>query len=200
MNRLIIATKNIGKINEIKNILKEFPVEVISMVDAGFDLEIEENGRSFTENAFLKAKALFNKTGEMVLADDSGLEIDFLNGAPGVFTSRFAGLNASQEEKNNKIIHLLKGIDEPVSYTRFVCSISFISKKTDFSADGSVEGLISKKAIGKTGFGYDPVFFLPQFKKTFAQLPEQVKNKISHRAVAIEKFKEIFARVVQEID
>ncbi|MDD4297250.1 MAG: RdgB/HAM1 family non-canonical purine NTP pyrophosphatase [Ruminiclostridium sp.] len=195
MKRLIIATKNTGKIVEIKDILKEFPVEVISMVDAGYDLEINENGSSFSENAFLKANALYKISGEMVLADDSGLEVNFLNGAPGVFTSRFAGFNASQEEKNIKIINLLKDVDEQFRTARFVCSISFISKEVSFITQGFIEGMIADKPMGSTGFGYDPIFYLPQYKKTFAQLPESIKNKISHRASAINKFKEKFATI-----
>ena len=193
MKRLIVATKNTGKIVEIKDILKEFPIDVISMMDAGYDLEIDEDGSSFSENAFLKANALFKISGEMVLADDSGLEVDFLNGAPGIFTSRFAGLNASQEEKNRKIINLLKGVDEQFRTARFVCSISFVSKEVAFITEGFVEGVIVEEPMGNTGFGYDPIFYLPQYKKTFAQLPESIKNKISHRSSAINKFKEKFA-------
>ncbi|NLY18897.1 MAG: XTP/dITP diphosphatase [Clostridiaceae bacterium] len=197
MEKLIIATKNKGKAIEIKEILKEFPVEVLSMGEAGYDAEIDENGCSFSENALLKAKALFEITGEMVLADDSGLEVDFLNGAPGIFTSRFAGDNTSQEVKNNRIIHLLKGIDVQFRTARFVCSIAFVSGKTSFCVEGTVEGLIAEEPMGNEGFGYDPIFYLPEYKKTFAQLPESIKNKISHRAIALKKFKEKFAEVMK---
>lgn len=196
MKKLIIASMNKSKIAEMQEILKGFPIEVISMVDAGYDTKVDESGSSFSENAFLKAEALFKISGEMVLADDSGLEVDFLNGAPGIFTSRFAGENASQEEKNNKIIHLLKGIEEQFRTASFICSIAFISKKASFGAEGSVEGLISEKPMGITGFGYDPIFYLPQYKKTFAQLPEQIKNKISHRASAIKIFRMKFSEII----
>jgi len=197
MEKLIIATKNKGKVIEIKEILKEFPVDVLSMSEAGYDLEVIENGCSFSENALIKARALFNVSGEMVLADDIGLEIDFLNGAPGIFTSRFAGNNVSQEVKNNRIIHLLKGIDAKYRTARFVCSIAFISKKASFCTMGTVEGLIAEEPMGNKGFGYDPIFYLPEYKKTFAQLPESIKNEISHRAVALRKFKAKFAEVIK---
>lgn len=197
MEKLIIATKNKGKLNEIKEILKEFPVEVLPMGEAGYDAEIDETGCSFSENALLKARALFNMSGEMVLADDSGLEVDFLNGAPGIFTSRFAGSNVSQEVKNNRIIHLLKGIDVQYRTARFVCSIAFVSRNASFCAEGRVEGLIAEEPAGKEGFGYDPIFYLPEYKKTFAQLPESIKNEISHRAIALKKFKAEFAKVLK---
>lgn len=196
MEKLVIATKNKGKIIEIRDILKEFPVEVISMGDAGYDADIDETGCTFSENALLKARALHKLSGGMVLADDSGLEIDFLNGAPGIFTSRFAGNNVSQEVKNNRIIHLLKGIDVQFRTARFVCSIAFVSKNISFCTEGSVEGLISDEPMGKEGFGYDPVFYLPEYKKTFAQLPESIKNEISHRAVALKKFRAKFAEII----
>jgi XTP/dITP diphosphohydrolase len=185
MEKLIIASKNKGKINEIKDILKELPFEIISMKDAGYDFEIEENGNTFDENAMLKAKSLFKRTGGMVLADDSGLEVDFLNGAPGIYTARFAGDEACQEEKNARIIGLLSGISSPYRTARFVCSIAFVSSERSFTVNGAAEGLIAEQPCGSAGFGYDPIFFMPEHGKTMAQLPDSVKNKISHRARAL---------------
>lgn len=190
MEKLIIASKNKGKINEIKDILKELPFEIISMKDAGYDFEIEENGNTFDENAMLKAKTLFKHTGGMVLADDSGLEIDFLNGAPGIYTARFAGEQVSQEGKNDRIIRLLSGIDSPYRTARFICSIAFVSNERSFTVNGAAEGIIAEKSEGSAGFGYDPIFFMPEHEKTMAQLPDSVKNKVSHRARALYNLRE----------
>jgi XTP/dITP diphosphohydrolase len=195
MEKLIIASKNKGKINEIKDILKELPFEIISMQDAGYDFEIEENGKTFDENAMLKAQALFQHTGCRVLADDSGLEIDFLNGAPGIYTARFAGEQASQQEKNAKITGLLSGVDSAYRTARFVCSIAFVSREVSFTVNGAVEGIIAEKPDGAAGFGYDPIFFMPEYAKTMAQLPESSKNKVSHRARALNKLREELERI-----
>jgi len=189
MDRLIIASGNTGKIREIKEILKDLPLQVISMKEAGYNPEFDETGATFAENAMIKAKALSRVAEGIVLADDSGLEIDFLNGAPGIFTSRFAGENTSQEEKNKKIINLLKGIDKKYRTARFVCSIAVVSRDFSFTVEDSVEGIISEEPRGNAGFGYDPIFFVPEYRKTFAELPEEIKNKISHRARALEKLK-----------
>lgn len=185
MEKLIIASRNRGKINEIKAILSGLPFEIISMKDAGYDFEIEENGNTFDENAMLKAKALFSHTGGMVLADDSGLEIDFLNGAPGIYTARFAGEQTGQEEKNARIISLLSGISNPYRTARFVCSIAFVSSERSFTVNGAAEGVIAEEPGGSAGFGYDPIFFMPGYGKTMAQLPDSVKNKVSHRSRAL---------------
>ncbi|NLM27977.1 MAG: XTP/dITP diphosphatase [Clostridiaceae bacterium] len=187
--KLIVASKNYGKINEIKKILDGLPFEIISMKDAGFVPDIKEDGASFEENAMLKAQALFDLSDNMVIADDSGLEIDFLNGAPGIYTSRFAGESTEQSEKNRKIIYLLKGIEPRYRKARFVCSIAFVSENIKFTVTGTVEGQISEKPKGDKGFGYDPIFYVPEYGKTFAELPESIKNKISHRAIALQKLR-----------
>ena len=136
----------------------------------GYDDEIEESGNTFDENAMLKARAVFSHTGGMVLADDSGLEIDFLNGAPGIYTARFAGEHTSQEEKNIRISALLSGVASPYRSARFICSIAFVSKDKSFTVNGVTEGLIAEKPVGFAGFGYDPVFFMPEYGKTMAEL------------------------------
>ena len=190
MDKLVIASKNKGKINEIKDILKWLPFEILSMNDAGYDDEIEESGNTFDENAMLKARAVFSHTGGMVLADDSGLEIDFLNGAPGIYTARFAGEHTSQEEKNIRISALLSGVDSPYRSARFICSIAFVSKDKSFTVNGVTEGLIAEKPVGFAGFGYDPVIFMPEYGKTMAELPDSIKNQVSHRARALQKLRE----------
>lgn len=187
--KLIVASKNNGKIKEIKKILDGLPFEIISMKDAGFDLDIIEDGATFEENAMLKAQALFNVVNNMVIADDSGLEIDFLNGAPGVFTSRFAGESTEQSVKNKKILYLLKDVEPRYRKARFVCSIAFVSENIKFTVTGSLDGQISEKPEGDNGFGYDPIFYVPEYRKTFAELPESIKNKISHRAIALQKLR-----------
>ncbi len=195
MRKLVVASKNIGKLREIQEILRELPFEIISMQEAGYDFEIEEKGNTFQENAMLKAQALFQHVNTMVLADDSGLEIDYLGGAPGIYTARFAGENASQEEKNSKIINLLSGIEKPDRTARFVCAIAFVSKEKCFTVNGSVDGIISEKPEGSSGFGYDPIFYLPEYGKTMAQLQEDIKNKISHRARALYKMRQELAGI-----
>ena len=195
MRKLVVASKNIGKLREIQEILRELPFEIISMQEAGYDCEIEEKGNTFQENAMLKAQALFQHVNTMVLADDSGLEIDYLGGAPGIYTARFAGENASQEEKNSKIINLLSGIEKPDRTARFVCAIAFVSKEKCFTVNGSVDGIISEKPEGSSGFGYDPIFYLPEYGKTMAQLQEDIKNKISHRARALYKMRQELAGI-----
>ncbi len=190
MEKLIIASKNKGKINEIREILKWLPFKIFSMSDAGYDFEIEENGCTFGENAMLKAQALFSHIGGMVLADDSGLEVDFLNGAPGIYTARFAGEHTSQAEKNSRISALLSGVDHPYRAARFVCSIAFVSPERSFTVNGVTEGIIAEKPVGSAGFGYDPIFFMPEYDKTMAELPDSIKNQVSHRARALQKLRE----------
>ena len=143
-----------------------------------------------------KAQSLFDASIEMVLADDSGLEIDFLTGAPVFITSRFAGDGASQLEKNTKILHLLKGIDEEYRTARFVCAIAFVSKDTKFTVEASVEGRISECQEGDAGFGYDPIFYVPEYRQTFGQLPDKIKNEISHRALALKKLRKELAKMI----
>ncbi|WP_083197759.1 XTP/dITP diphosphatase [Thermoclostridium stercorarium] len=200
MEQLIIASGNSGKIKEIKEILADLPLNVVSMKELGIDIKFEEIGATFSENALIKAKTLSGVVDGIVMADDSGLEIDFLNGAPGIFTARFAGENTSQEEKNIKIINLLKGIEKKYRTARFVCAIAIVSKKINFTVEDSVEGLIAEEPLGTGGFGYDPIFFVPEYGKTFAELPEEIKNKISHRARALQKLKQKLSAVYEGRD
>jgi len=186
MRKFIIATKNKGKIKEIEKILTGLPLDVISMEQVGIYKDIEENGATFEENALIKAQELHKLTGEMVMADDSGLEVDYLNGAPGVYSARFAGEGATDEDKNKKLLNLLEGVPFEKRKARFVCAIavvlpdgkSFIEKET-------CEGYIALTPQGSNGFGYDPLFYIPEYNMTMAQLDPDVKNRISHRAKAL---------------
>jgi len=186
MKKFIAATKNKGKIHEISEILKDFPYEVLSMESLGIDIDIEETGSTFEENALIKAKEINRITGEIVMADDSGLEVDFLNGAPGIYSARFAGENATDEEKNRKLLHLLKDVPFDKRAARFVCVIAVVfPDKSSFTVRGTCEGYISHKPEGNNGFGYDPIFYVPEYQMTTAQMASEMKHKISHRGKAL---------------
>lgn len=190
-SRLIIASNNQGKLREFKELLEPFGFEVVSMREAGFTDEIVEDGDTFEENAHIKAKAVFEKLGEPVIADDSGLEIDFLNGAPGVYSARYAGENASDKERCAKVLEEMHGVARELREARFVCTIYFIyDEDEEYSVRGEVEGYIGDKPLGKNGFGYDPIFMLDE-DESMATISAEEKNKISHRAEAFRKLAEI---------
>ncbi|MGN0688326.1 MAG: XTP/dITP diphosphatase [Oscillospiraceae bacterium] len=189
--RLIIASNNEGKIREFKKLLEPFGFDVISMRQAGFNEEIIEDGDTFEENAHIKAKAVFEATGLPVIADDSGLEIDFLNGAPGIYSARYAGENATDAERCEKVLEEMRDIARPLRDARFVCSIYFIYNDDDeYSVNGTVEGYIGNERLGENGFGYDPIFMLND-DESMATIGEDEKNRISHRAKAFEKLSNI---------
>ena len=191
MRRFIVATKNKGKLAEIKEILHDFPFEVISMEEAGITKDIEENGTTFEENALIKAEEICRVTGEMVMADDSGLEVDYLNGAPGIYSSRFAGEGATDEDKNKKLLKLLEGVPFEKRSARFVCVIAVIFPDGQrFTVKGTCDGYIVFEPIGNNGFGYDPLFFMPEYNMTTAQMEPEQKNRISHRGKALAKMVE----------
>ncbi|MDP4093914.1 MAG: XTP/dITP diphosphatase [Bacillota bacterium] len=199
MKRFIAATKNKGKLKEIEEILSDLPFEVISMETVGIQDDIEENGSTFEENAMIKAKAVFDITGETVMADDSGLEVDFLNGAPGIYSARFAGEGASDQDKNNKLLDMLRDVPFEKRSARFVCAIAVILPDgTSFTVRGICEGYIGYKPEGKNGFGYDPLFYMPEYGMTTAQMEPEEKHRISHRGKAlrmmVERLKE-FQRI-----
>lgn len=190
--KFIAATKNKDKILEIKEILQGFPLEVLSMEEAGFDEEVEENGFTFEENALIKARALHKKAGGYVMADDSGLAIDALNGAPGIYSARFAGESASYREKIQKIWTMLDEIGAKDRSARFVCAIAVIRPDgSEFTVRGECHGLIHDEILGTNGFGYDPVFYMPEFAMTTAQMTPSMKHAISHRGIALRKMTEI---------
>ncbi len=186
MKKFVVATKNKGKLKEIEEILKDMDFEVVSMEEAGVNDDIEEYGSTFEENALIKAMEVHKRTGELVMADDSGLEVDFLNGAPGIYSSRFAGEGASDEDRNNKLLELLKDVPFENRKARFVCAIAVVlPDSTYFTVRGTFEGYIAFEPVGTNGFGYDPLFFLPEYNKTAAQLEASKKHEISHRGKAL---------------
>ena len=196
-HRIIFATGNEGKMKEIRMILADLGMEILSMKEAKVQLEIEENGSTFGENAEIKAQAVWNITKDIVLADDSGLAVDYLNGEPGVYSARYME-GASYEVKNRTIIERLKDAKEEERTARFVCAIAAVLPDGSvLHTDECVEGLIAHEPAGTNGFGYDPIFYLPEYGKTSAQIPLEKKNEISHRGKALEAMKLKLKEVLQ---
>lgn len=193
MNKnLIIASNNNHKIGEIKTILDEFGIESRSLKESGVNVEIDETGTTFIENARLKARGIYEiKNNFMVLSDDSGLEVYALNGAPGVYSARFAGEHGDDKENRKKLLDLLKDVPYEKRGARFVCTmVLIIDNKKTIEVMGTIEGVIGYEEIGDNGFGYDPLFIVPHLNKTFAELSSSEKNSISHRARALLQLKE----------
>lgn len=188
--RIILASNNKGKIREISEILKPLGYEVISMKDAGFNADIEENGTTFRENAAIKARAIYNAVKAPVIADDSGLEVEYLDGAPGVYSHRYAGENATDADRNNKLLRELSGVPEEKRDAAFVCALCYIDREgKEKFVRGEVRGKIGTEPRGENGFGYDPVFMYGD--RSFAEIPPEEKNRISHRADALKQLCEI---------
>ena len=199
---LLIATSNMGKVREISEALRDFDLEIKTLKDYCEINPPEETGKTFFENAYLKAKYYTEKTGLMCLADDSGLEVDILNGAPGIYSSRFAGENATDEENNKKLLALLQGIPLEKRKARFVCVIVVYHPSGKYiKTEGTWEGLIGFEPKGSHGFGYDPIFLVPEYnyEKTAAELPIEEKNKLSHRGKALEALKKTFSDFLKSL-
>ncbi|SCZ08025.1 XTP/dITP diphosphohydrolase [Alkaliphilus peptidifermentans DSM 18978] len=189
----IIATGNLHKLDEIKKILSEFPFDIKSMKDVNLEgLEIVEDGNTFEENALIKARTVMKKTGYVTIADDSGLEVDCINNQPGIYSARFAGENANDAKNNEKLLNMMKDIPENERGARFVCAMAVVFPNGDeLVLRGECKGIIGQSPRGKQGFGYDPLFIVPQYNLTFAELGEELKNRISHRAVALTKLNKL---------
>ncbi len=191
MERFIFATGNAGKMKEINMILSDLGIPVVSMKEAGITADIVEDGKTFEENAVIKAKTIMELTGEAVLADDSGLEIDWLDGAPGVYSARFMGEDTSYDIKNNALIEKLAGVPDDKRTARFVCVIACaLPDGRILTAKGTMEGRIGYEIAGENGFGYDPIFFLPELGCTSAEITPEQKNELSHRGKALRAMKE----------
>ena len=192
MRKIIFATGNKDKMREIREIMADVDVEVISMKEAGISVDVEENGTTFEENALIKARAIAEHTDAIVLADDSGLEIDYLDKAPGVYSARFMGEDTSYEIKNQALIDKLDGVPKEERTARFVCAIAAVlPDKSDLVVRENMEGYIGYHAEGENGFGYDPIFFLDEFGCSSAALSREQKNEISHRGKALRVMKDI---------
>ena len=191
--KLVIATNNQGKVREIKEILGPLGYEPISLKDAGIDIDVVEDGETFAENAHKKAAAVYEICRCPVIADDSGLEVDFLGGAPGIYSARYAGEGATDEQRIQKILSELDGVDESMRTARFVCSIyCILDDETEYSVRGTLEGKIGTEPLGENGFGYDPIFMVDE-DTSVAMLSAEEKNRISHRASALKQLTEILA-------
>ena len=195
MTDIVFATGNAGKVKEINMILADEQILVHTMQEAGITIEIEENGNSFEENAIIKAKEVAKYTNAVVLADDSGLEIDYLNGEPGIYSARYMGEDTSYRIKNQNLIDRLAGVPEEKRSARFVCVIAAVFPDGEVvTTKGVMEGMIGYQEDGENGFGYDPVFFLPEYDMTSAQLDAEKKNEISHRGKALRAMKQEIAK------
>lgn len=189
---MIFATGNQGKLKEIKEILGDIGEPIISMKEAGIDVDIEENGSTFEENAAIKAKAIMELTGQLVLADDSGLEVDALNKEPGIYSARYLGRDTSYDIKNRDIIERLSGVEGSDRSARFVCAIAAAFPDGEIvTTRGTIEGVIAKEPAGTNGFGYDPIVYVPEYGMTTGQMNPDKKNEISHRGKALTKMKAI---------
>lgn len=191
--KIVFATGNQGKMKEIRMVMEDLGLEILSMKEAGLDLEIEENGTTFEENALIKARAIAEHVKDsIVLADDSGLEVDYLNKEPGVHSSRYMGEDTSYDIKNKHIMELLDGVEDRDRSARFVCTIAAVFPDGEEEVvRATIEGRIAKESKGSNGFGYDSIFYVPEFDCTTAELTLEQKNKISHRGKALEKIKKV---------
>ena len=194
--RIIFATGNENKMKEIRMILADLGLEILSMKEAGVFEEIGEDGMSFEENAEIKARAISRvMTNDIVLADDSGLEIDYLDKAPGIYSARFAGEDTSYDIKNRILLDRLEGVPDDERTARFVCAVAAVFPNGDKEVvRGTMEGCIGYEIAGANGFGYDPIFFLPEYGCTSAELAPEKKNELSHRGEALRMMRQIMEK------
>lgn len=186
--RLVLATRNQGKVRELQDMLKSTNFEVVSLAEYPELPEVEEDGDTFLANAVKKAREIAAATGELTMADDSGLEVDYLGGAPGVHSARFAGEHGNNRANNEKLLKLLEGVPWEKRTARFRCVVAVATPDGEVeTAEGTCEGIITPELRGEEGFGYDPLFYFPIYEKTFAELDPDLKNSVSHRGKALRK-------------
>ena len=189
MKKIIAATKNKNKVREFKEILPDY--EIITQEEAGIDIDVEETGTTFKENALLKAQAIFEKTGVPSLADDSGLEVYALGGEPGVYSARYGGEGLDDFGRLKLVLEKMNDVSDELRGAQFVCAIAFVTKDKIYEAEGVCEGVLTHEPKGENGFGYDPIFYVPEKGKTAAEMTSEEKNEISHRGKALRKLSEI---------
>ena len=201
MHELIVATTNPGKLREIKELLKDFDLKITSLSDYPDAPKIEEDGVSFAQNALKKAATIALYTGKLTLGEDSGLEVKHLGNKPGIYSSRFCGTNATDKKNNAKLLRMLRGVSLKKRQARYRCFAALTDGRRIIDVvSGTCAGLIALKGRGKNGFGYDPLFFLPRYNKTFGELDPSIKAKISHRAKALSKVKKVLTKYCKTID
>ena len=197
--RIIFATGNQHKMAEIRQILGDLPVEILSMKEAGISVDIVEDGTTFEENAWIKAQAVAACCDDIVLADDSGLEIDYLNKEPGIYSARYAGEDTSYEIKNQMLLDRLQGVPREKRTARFVCAIAAaVQGREPIVVRGTIEGYIGERPAGENGFGYDPIFYVPDLDCSTAELSPEEKNARSHRGNALRMMRERLADVLRQ--
>ena len=197
--RIIFATGNEGKMKEIRMILADLGVPVLSMKEAGVSADIVEDGKTFEENAAIKAETIRDLTGAIVLADDSGLEIDYLGGEPGIYSARYMGEDTSYDIKNQNLLDRLEGVPDEKRTARFVCAIcAALPDGRKLTTRGTIEGIIGHDISGENGFGYDPIFWLPEYGCSTAELSPEKKNELSHRGKALRAIKEQLREILKE--
>ncbi len=194
MIKIVFATGNMGKLKEVKEILSDLDAEIVSMKEEGIDVDIEENGKTFEDNAIIKAKAIAEYTDAIVLADDSGLEIDYLNKEPGVYSARYLGEDTSYDIKNRNLIERLEGVEKEKRTARFVCAIAAVlPNKEVLVTRQTMEGYIGWELEGENGFGYDPIFYLDEYECSSASISPEEKNAISHRGKALREMRKLLS-------
>jgi len=194
--KIVLATHNHDKEIELQHSLQGLGVEICSLSEYPDISEIEETGTTLLENSLLKAHTVHDRTGLPAIADDTGLEVDALDGAPGVYSARFAGADATYEDNVNKLLFSMEEVSEERRSARFRTVISFVDGHQELWTEGHIDGKIIDFPRGNAGFGYDPVFYIPQLEKTFAELSTEEKNKISHRGLALQKLRKILVNVL----
>ena len=195
--KVVFATGNENKLREIRQITADMDIEIVSMKDAGVYVDVEETGTTFEENAYLKASAIAKKSGLPTLADDSGLEIDYLGKEPGIYSSRYMGEDTPYPVKNAELLRRMEGVPDEKRTARFVCAICYV--RPDGSSEtvrATMEGRVAYEIAGENGFGYDPIFFLPERGCTSAELSPEAKNEISHRGKALRMMRDILMKEV----
>ena len=195
--KIVLATHNYDKEIELQHSLQGLGVKICSLSEYPDIGEIEETGTTLLENSLLKAHTVYDRTGLPAIADDTGLEIDALDGAPGVYSARFSGADATYEDNVNKLLSVMEDVSDDMRSARFRTVISFVDEVQELWTEGFIEGRITRDPRGNMGFGYDPIFYIPRLEKTFAELSTAEKNKISHRGLALQKLRKILINVLK---
>ena len=197
--KIVLATHNMDKCAEMKSIMRGIPVKLLTLNEYPKIGEIIENGRTLLENALIKAKTVHKLTNLPALADDTGLEVDILNGQPGIYSARYAGGKCSYSDNVNKLLQEMDNISSDKRIAHFCTAIAYVDDNMELTTEGTVQGLITDKRKGIDGFGYDPVFYVPNMKKTYAEMSMDEKNQISHRGIAIKNMQKLLQSRLPEI-